>query len=295
LPSWGHISGDTAAVHGLATDPSGDVWVATGPDVEKFDGDGDLLSRWPVPATAIAIDTRGDVYLALADGYFSPDTTDISKYSASGNLIKRWPLSGSNFPGLVGGLAVDDRERVFASDQRFERVTVFDADGRYLGAWGSNGTGSGQFVNAAGIAVAHDGTVYVADSKANDVERFGGLLDPLPSDASQLPTLQLPPTSKVTATRIALLKMRCNGPRGQLCAGSLRLAQHGRRRTVARTRFSIPTARTRTLRVKLSRSASTALRRRGRLGVTLAIAYRGAKPRVERRPLTLTSTGASRH
>jgi tripartite motif-containing protein 71 len=44
--------------------------------------------------------------------------------------------------------------------------------GCFLGAWGSEGSGAGQFVLPSDVAVAPDGTIYVADSGNNRIQSF---------------------------------------------------------------------------------------------------------------------------
>jgi DNA-binding beta-propeller fold protein YncE len=49
----------------------------------------------------------------------------------------------------------------------------------FLTAWGSYGTGDGQFLTPVGVAVDADGIVYVVDSNLQRVKRFtrtGGFL-----------------------------------------------------------------------------------------------------------------------
>jgi len=58
------------------------------------------------------------------------------------------------------------------SDTPNHRIQRSSATGTFLGAWGSQGTGDGQFDSPRGVAVAPDGTVYVADSRNSRIQRF---------------------------------------------------------------------------------------------------------------------------
>ena len=46
------------------------------------------------------------------------------------------------------------------------------ADGTFIDAFGSGGTGDGQFNFPNGVAVAASGNIYVADSNNHRVEKF---------------------------------------------------------------------------------------------------------------------------
>jgi hypothetical protein len=49
---------------------------------------------------------------------------------------------------------------------------VFDLLGNWVGAWGTHGTGPGQFNAINGIAVTDSGTIFVADRGANQIKKF---------------------------------------------------------------------------------------------------------------------------
>ncbi len=61
---------------------------------------------------------------------------------------------------------------VYVADTYNNRIQRFSATGTFLGAWGSTGSGEGQFGHPSGIAVAPDGTVYVADTGNHRIQRF---------------------------------------------------------------------------------------------------------------------------
>jgi mannose-6-phosphate isomerase-like protein (cupin superfamily) len=86
---------------------------------------------------------------------------------------------------------VDARGYLYAADRDNARVQVFAPDGRYLAAWGTMGTGAGQFLNPVGIALDHRGHAYVVD--AGRVQAFRRL--PLPGSP--------PPWGGVDLFRIA--------------------------------------------------------------------------------------------
>ena len=68
-------------------------------------------------------------------------------------------------------------------DKLSNRVEKFNSAGTFVTAWGTLGTGNGQFNAPTGIAVdPSSGNVYVADTGNNRIQEFtsgGDLLDPV--------------------------------------------------------------------------------------------------------------------
>ena len=52
------------------------------------------------------------------------------------------------------------------------RVEVFDADGKFIRAFGKHGDGPGYFAMPKGVAVDCDGHIWVTDSMQNRVHLF---------------------------------------------------------------------------------------------------------------------------
>ena len=63
--------------------------------------------------------------------------------------------------------------RGVGADRGNRRIQCFSATGQFLGKWGSEGSGDGQFYIPNGVAVAPNGRVYVADSGNNRIQAFG--------------------------------------------------------------------------------------------------------------------------
>jgi DNA-binding beta-propeller fold protein YncE len=92
-----------------------------------------------------------------------------------------WAADGE--PDALNGVrdfAVDATGNVYVQDVFHHRIVKFDAQGRVLARWGSEGSGPGQFVFlhptgrwTGALAVAPDGTLYVADYSGR-VQHFDG-------------------------------------------------------------------------------------------------------------------------
>jgi hypothetical protein len=84
------------------------------------------------------------------------DNTDQSQYVSNVSL-------GNDSDGV--GPVTDDLPG-------FHYVKKFDRNGSLISAWGTKGTGPGQFLHAHGITVDSKGNVYVSDAEKCNVQKF---------------------------------------------------------------------------------------------------------------------------
>ncbi|MGQ9653572.1 MAG: hypothetical protein ACUVXD_05840, partial [Thermodesulfobacteriota bacterium] len=69
-------------------------------------------------------------------------------------------------------IAVSADGRVYVADTGNHRVQRFTRDGLPLGAWGGEGSGDGEFLSPAGVAVGLFGYVYMVNRGNRKVQRF---------------------------------------------------------------------------------------------------------------------------
>jgi DNA-binding beta-propeller fold protein YncE len=69
-------------------------------------------------------------------------------------------------------VAVDQEGNVYVADMLNYRVEIFDADGKFIRAFGKHGDGPGYFAMPKGIAVDCDGHIWVTDTMQNRVHLF---------------------------------------------------------------------------------------------------------------------------
>src|SRR3972149_2377046 len=135
----------------------------------------ELLPEWlgvaarlnPVTYTVLLV--RG-----MITGTAIPMPFAMANTSSSHPFILAWGESGigkSGFFSFPQNIAIDDLGNVYVTDLGNMRVQKFNNDGEFLKAWGSSGTGSGQFHSPAGIAV-FNGTVFVVDTQLHNVQKF---------------------------------------------------------------------------------------------------------------------------
>lgn len=155
--------------------------------------------------------------------------------------------------GTLGGLATDRDGHLFVLDSENDRVQVFAADsGAWLGAWGTNGTGPGQFrlgrnTGAGGIAIDQPAAgapavVLIADQYNHRVQAFAltqqtgsgnRVLPPGGRDASNTDIVPLPEPSRVWGRRGSCTATGCVAPGdGELLDHPQGIAVDPRTRTV---------------------------------------------------------------
>jgi DNA-binding beta-propeller fold protein YncE len=69
-------------------------------------------------------------------------------------------------------VALDKSGNCYVGNSEGAPVKKFDKDGKYLGSWGSKGTGDGQLAGQTGIAVDSQDNLYVANFDDGKIQKF---------------------------------------------------------------------------------------------------------------------------
>jgi DNA-binding beta-propeller fold protein YncE len=121
------------------------------------------------------VDPDGNLWVADSpkDNFqiFAPDGTYLETWGVSGSEAGQFEFRESGYSSSAD-VAFDAKGNIYVADIGNHRVQKFAPDRSFLLAWGSKGTGDGQFMSPTGIAVAGDGRVYVSDESRNDVQIF---------------------------------------------------------------------------------------------------------------------------
>jgi peptidylamidoglycolate lyase len=149
------------------------------PTIFLFDGkSGRLLNRWGAGVFAlphsITVDGRGNIWVADVALH------QIFKFSATGKLLMALGARGKSGEDAAhfnrpSDVAIAPDGSIFVSDgYGNNRVVKFDASGKFLLAWGSKGSGIGQFDLPHGIAIDNQSRVLVSDRKNARIQLFDG-------------------------------------------------------------------------------------------------------------------------
>jgi DNA-binding beta-propeller fold protein YncE len=120
----------------------------------------------------LGFDGDGNLYV------FDSGMDRVQKFSPDDTLVAHWEIpkeenldESEDFRFVVG--TVDPtNERVYVATQVTPQVYVYDLDGNLLSSWGTPGREEGQLTTPSAIAVAPDGTLWIADKTISRIQHF---------------------------------------------------------------------------------------------------------------------------
>ena len=71
-----------------------------------------------------------------------------------------------------GGIALDQEDNTFLTDQPCNKIVMFKSDGTFLGKWGTLGSGDGEINTPSGIAFDKEEDLLIADTHNHRVQKF---------------------------------------------------------------------------------------------------------------------------
>ncbi len=187
LAQWTQYPGAGGIDHpeGLSIDPKGNLLVAdtwnnrilrvdtNGKLISSFGERGKKAGQFECPRS-VTTDKAGHIY--VVDNWnhrvqkFSPEGRFLLKFGEQGE-----PKGYDEAPGQFVypyGVAVDSQGFIYVSDFNNNRVHKFDAKGKFVMMWGTEGRQDGQFSRPAGLAVDSQDRLYVADLGNDRVQAF---------------------------------------------------------------------------------------------------------------------------
>jgi len=172
--------------YGIAVASDGSVYVADRGNnrVQKFTSEGVFVTKWGSQGEGegefgwpdgIAVASDGSVYVA------DSGNSRIQKFTSEGVFVSKWGPEGTGDGEFSHpeGVAVAYDGSVYVAEtgayriQGNYRIQKFTSEGVFVSKWGAQGSGDGEFSESLdGVAVASDGSVYVADGGNHRIQQF---------------------------------------------------------------------------------------------------------------------------
>ena len=158
-------------LRGLAADRKGNVYVAEGGRIDRYQGEsGEKLGTLQYERTGfddVTVGADGGIVTA-----WQSNRDDIVVFDANGKHVRTIPEAISGASGdseLAMRVAVDGAGYIYALGRFNDGVFKFARDGKFINRFGSSGDQQGQFRAAYSIAVDGYGRIYVGDMKGIQV------------------------------------------------------------------------------------------------------------------------------
>ena len=174
--SYGSGSGELLEPSDLATDASGDVWVADTENsrLEEWNSKGEFMrsvgSHGPGNGQfeglyGVAVDSKGDVWVTE----FGNDRVD--EFSPEGVFIKTFGSQGSGEVQFKGpeGLAVDSAGNIYVADRGNHRIEELSSEGKYVKSFSQTVEGEGP----SDVALDGNGNLWVSYPWEGKIAEFG--------------------------------------------------------------------------------------------------------------------------
>ena len=168
----GMFGRDGEILSGLAVDAQGFVAVAVNINnnwrVIWYDVYGQILAEIEGEGQVggISADTEGHSIVAVNIN----NNWRVASYDPDGAPLTSWEVVA----GVIetNGITVGPNGMVFVAINNNFRVAMYSPEGEFLGEFGSEGTGPGQFLYPSGIAVTENGLLYLADAGNRRMQVF---------------------------------------------------------------------------------------------------------------------------
>jgi DNA-binding beta-propeller fold protein YncE len=127
----------------------------------------------------VAATKEGILYVANRSGEQNPSMR-ISKCTIDHQFINEFGRQGPVYGGQnnvnlftwITGIALDQDENVYATDEWKGTVNIFDKDGNFIKTWGQKGDEAGQLNGPAGICFDADDNLWIVNSFNSRIQKF---------------------------------------------------------------------------------------------------------------------------
>jgi DNA-binding beta-propeller fold protein YncE len=169
-------------------DPSGNLWIfhRKDPPILEFDSSGKFIRSFGagmfVQPHGLTVDRDGNIWATDQNAKDGKGQQAI-KFSPEGKVLMtlgKAGVAGSGNDTFNGpcDVAVAPNGDIFVADGHGTgtnaRVVKFSKDGKFIKAWGKQGTGPGEFDTLHRLAMDSKGRLFVADRGNNRIQIFDG-------------------------------------------------------------------------------------------------------------------------
>ena len=166
-----------AWVKGLAVALDGSVYIADSGhhQIKQFSSDGEFIQ---------AIGKKGNengqfsypqhITVSSDNHFYVTSDTRIQKFDTKGTFVRSWEITNRQKKGIPEAIAIAPDKTLYVIDSENYQVVQYKADGTYIRAWGTEGSGNGQFdfYSLTNLTIALNGDVYIVDSKNYRIQQF---------------------------------------------------------------------------------------------------------------------------
>lgn len=183
---------DNTLIEGLAADLKGNLYVARGGDILKYNiADGSLGKTFPgkFPSTryqALAVDAQNNLYAI----HSTASDNSVIKLNPDGKQLARWDdivtKVNKKDAAMDLGIAVDGLGNIYIASSFGNQVYSYDPKGEFIDRFGQQGDEPGQLSGPDGLAVDGQKHLYVHHNAGIDQFDTGGrFIGKLPIDYSK--------------------------------------------------------------------------------------------------------------
>jgi DNA-binding beta-propeller fold protein YncE len=145
--------------------------------IQSFDRDGQFLGHvWTTPdyrngrPSGLSVDADGN--LVVSDSHYHC----VRVYSPEGTLLRTiggTPGGGQGELSYISDCVRDNAGNFYVAEfGENQRISKFNAEGRFVRCWGAPGAEPGQFARIRALALGPDGNVYAADACNHRIQVF---------------------------------------------------------------------------------------------------------------------------
>lgn len=144
------------------------------PEIHKYDSSGVDLGVI-IYGSSQNLWTPATIFSEGSTLYISDFGYGIKSFTTSGTFNGAIFSSGTiagQFSSPFGVAVNPNTQDIYVVDTFNFRIQRFDGHGDFLGQWGSQGAGNGQFLTMGAIAIDSNGNVYISDVMGNRIQKF---------------------------------------------------------------------------------------------------------------------------